>query len=152
MATNGGWEPAVITLEEWEQIQRRVAGLEELSVNLGALMGEMGRTRKAAEAAKDIATTCANKLTTLEVDVRELTDWKEDSKVQHINTLQGRVRSLEKEKKAAEQEAERDRLDLRRSIRAALISSMVAALVGWGFAKLTTQPHAPALAPAGVHP
>jgi len=68
--------------------------------------------------------------------VDELHDWKDDSKVQHINSLQGQVRAMEREKAHIAEEVERDRLDRNRSIRAAVISILSTLVAAWIAAKL----------------
>lgn len=89
-----------------------------------------------------------HELQRLRPQLDELLAWKDDSKVQHIHDLQGKVKLLEQEKTDTRKEVERDRLDLKRSVRAAIVSAIISALVGWGFAKLTQPQPAQIVAPA----
>jgi hypothetical protein len=72
--------------------------------------------------------------------VNDLDEWKSDSKVQHINALQGRVKSLQWEKEEAKREAARDRLDLKRTMRAAIITGVITLIVGYLAAKFGVHP------------
>lgn len=93
----------------------------------------------------DMVRKVIDQVNQVRVLVDELSEWKDDSKVQHINSLQGQVRALEAIRDDARKEVERDRLDLKRSIRTAIITAAISSLVGWGYAKLT------ATAPQGAH-
>lgn len=68
--------------------------------------------------------------------VNELSEWKEDSKVQHINSLTGQVRMHEEREEKIREEARRDQLDRKRSIRAAIISVLSTLVAAWVAAKL----------------
>lgn len=68
--------------------------------------------------------------------VNELSDWKDDSKVQHINSLQGENRLLKEREEDIRKEARRDELDRKRSVRAAIISILGTIIAAWVAAKL----------------
>lgn len=135
MASGNGHARAEITEAEWHSMQRRVDGLEDEVPKVGALMGELGRTRATSE-------KTANHVLQLDVDVKhlsaqvsELLGWKEDSKVMRIADLAGQVSALEREKAKAAEDEKRDRLDRHRSVFAAVLTFIVtvsaAVVVDW---------------------
>ena len=122
------------TVDDLRALERRVDGLEDIVPRLGSLMAEMGKCRQEASGAKAIAQKCFERLEGLERSVDQINDWKEDTKVTAIKALRGENAALKHEKYEAQKEAEkeraRDKLDFRRSMRAAIFSAIGTGLVG----------------------
>jgi len=83
-----------------------------------------------------MVSTVVNQVNRVESLVHELSEWKDDSKVQHINALQGENRLLKDREEEIRKEARRDQLDRARSIRAAVISILSTLIAAWIAAKL----------------
>ena len=78
----------------------------------------------------------ADQVNRVDALVNELSDWKDDSKVQHINALQGENRLLKEREDEIRKEARRDELDRKRTIRAAVVSVLSTLIAAWIAAKL----------------
>lgn len=132
---NGHFVAAVIDQRDWDDLQGKVETHDELFPQLGALMREIGQARMASTRAEAAAERAANHALQLDATVKDLLSWRDDSKVTRIADLVGQVSFLEREKAEAAKEAERDRLDRRRSARAAALTFLVtvaaAIVVDW---------------------
>ncbi len=130
---NGHDSAADLTQAEWDHYRARVIRHD---AQLSDLTGIPEAVRATQRVQRDLMTEVGR----IRAIAEELKEWKEDSKVQYIHDLRGKNALLEAAAHKADEERERDKLDLRRTVRAAVIAAIVTALVTWGAAKLTAPP------------
>jgi len=118
-----GARPAVISVDEWDRVYRRVM-LHDVVVGKLQTLPETVRTM-------------ADDLAEIKATVADLREWKEDTKVQRIAGLEKLVDRYEVTERKREAQARRDRRRVWGLALAALVHTAVSLSVGWAFAKLT---------------